>query len=83
MDGCAPRGPLEIAASFDEFRLEVRISWAGAPLPLPATRPTNAEIMESDEGQRSLAGFLVRRLADRVQSTHANGRAVVLFSFDH
>ena len=83
VDGCGPDGPLEVAASFDEFRLDVRISWAGAPLPLPTTRPTNTEIIESDEGQRKLAGFLVRRLADRVQSTHSNGRAVVLFSFDH
>lgn len=83
VDGCEPLSPLEIAASFDEFRLDVRISWAGAPLPLPTTRPTNVEIMESDEGQRKLAGFLVRRLADRVQSTHTSGRAVVSFSFDH
>jgi len=83
VDGCAPEGPLEIAASFDEFNLDLRVSYAGAPLPLPSVRPDNAEIMASDDGQRRLAGFLLRRLADRVQSTHRNGRATVSFHFDH
>jgi hypothetical protein len=39
--------------------------------------------MASDEGQRRLAGFMLRRLADRVQSAHRDGRSTVLFHFDH
>jgi len=82
-ENCDPQGPLEIAASFDEFRLDVRVSYSGPPLELPEKRPTNEEIMESDEGQRRLAGFLLRRYADRVTATHRNGRSTVLFHFDH
>ncbi|HSG34613.1 MAG TPA: solute carrier family 23 protein, partial [Sphingomonadaceae bacterium] len=54
-DSCDPQGPLEISASFDEFRLDVRVSYSGPPLELPEKRPTNEEIMESEEGQRRLA----------------------------
>jgi xanthine permease XanP len=80
---CEPQGPLEIDASFDEFSLDLRVSYVGAPLELPERRPTNEEIMGSDEGQRRLAGFMLRRHADRVQSTHKGGRAMILFHFDH
>jgi NCS2 family nucleobase:cation symporter-2 len=80
---CEPQGPLEIDASFDEFSLDLRVSYVGAPLELPERRPTNEEIMGSDEGQRRLAGFMLRRYADRVQSTHRGGRSTILFHFDH
>jgi NCS2 family nucleobase:cation symporter-2 len=83
VESCEPQGPLDVEASFDEFRLDVRVSYVGAPLELPEKRPTNEEIMESEEGQRRLAGFMLRRLADRVQATHRGGRATILFHFDH
>jgi hypothetical protein len=49
----------------------------------PEGRPTNEEIMASEEGQRRLAGFLLRRHADRVQAVRRAGRSTVLFHFDH
>ena len=83
VESCAPKGPLEIEASFDEFNLDLRVSYAGAPLELPERRPTNEEIMASEEGQRKLAGFMLRRYADRVQSSQEGGRSTMLFHFDH
>jgi NCS2 family nucleobase:cation symporter-2 len=83
VEGCNPQGPLEVEASFDEFNLDLRVSYDGPPLELPDRRPTNEEIMASEEGHRRLAGFLLRRHADRVQSSHKAGRSTVLFHFDH
>jgi xanthine permease XanP len=83
VESCEPRGMLEIEASFDEFSLDVRVSYNGPPLELPEKRPSNDEILESEEGQRRLAGFMLRRLADSVASTHRAGRSTVLFHFDH
>jgi NCS2 family nucleobase:cation symporter-2 len=82
-DGCDPQGPLQITASFDEFNLDIRVSYDGMPLELPDKRPTNEEIMESEDGQRRLAGFMLRRYADRVVATHKSGRSTILFHFDH
>jgi NCS2 family nucleobase:cation symporter-2 len=39
--------------------------------------------MASEEGQRRLAGFMLRRYADRVAATHRAGRSTILFHFDH
>jgi xanthine permease XanP len=83
MDSCEPQGPVDVAATFDEFNLDLRVSYVGPPIELPERRPTNEEIMESEEGQRRLAGFMLRRYADRVAATHRAGRSTVLFHFDH
>jgi len=83
VEGGVPDGPLDVEASFDEFNLDVRISYMGAPLEFPLTRPTNEEILMSEDGHRKLAGYLLRRQADRVQATHRAGRSTILFHFDH
>jgi NCS2 family nucleobase:cation symporter-2 len=79
----APRGPVTIEASFDEFRLDVQVSYEGPPLELPDHRPSSEEIMASEEGQRRLAGFLLRRQADRVLASADGIRSTILFHFDH
>ena len=76
-------GPLEAEASFDEFNLDVRVSYDGLPLELPERRPSNEEIIASEEGERKLAGFMLRRLADRVSVTRKGGRSTIHFHFDH
>jgi NCS2 family nucleobase:cation symporter-2 len=82
-DSCEPAGPVEVAATFDEFNLDLRVSYGGPPIELPERRPSNEEIMESEEGQRKLAGFMLRRYADRVAASHRSGRSTILFHFDH
>jgi NCS2 family nucleobase:cation symporter-2 len=76
-------GALEAEASFDEFNLDVRVSYDGSPLELPEKRPSNEEIMASEEGERKLAGFMLRRLADRVSVGRKGGRSTIHFHFDH
>lgn len=76
-------GPLDVQASFDEFNLDVSISYDGVPLELPEKRPSNEEIMASEEGERRLAGFMLRRFADRVAATNKGDRSTILFHFDH
>ena len=78
-----PQGPVEITATFDEFNLDLLVSYTGAPLELPERRPSVEEIIASEEGQRRLAGFMLRKFADRVAATHKAGRSTILFHFDH
>jgi xanthine permease XanP len=76
-------GPLTIEASFDEFNLDVRVIYRGEAPPLPDRRPSNEEVMESAQGARLLAGFILRRNADRVRADMHNDMARVHFHFDH
>jgi NCS2 family nucleobase:cation symporter-2 len=83
VEGCSPQSPLLVDATFDEFNLEVRVSYVGAALELPEQRPTKAEIIASEAGERKLAGYMLRRFADRVTATHKSGRSTILFHFNH
>jgi len=50
---------------------------------LPERRPSDAEIRESEDGARLLAGFLLRHNADRATATRRGDSAVVRFQFHH
>jgi NCS2 family nucleobase:cation symporter-2 len=83
MEACDPEDALEVSATFDEFNLDIRVNYTGPLLELPERRPTNEEIMETEEGHRRLAGYMLRRFADRVSATHKSGHSTVTFHFDH
>jgi NCS2 family nucleobase:cation symporter-2 len=80
---CNVQGPVEVEASFDEFNLDVRLSWQGDELKLPDKRPSEEEIRETEEGLLLLAGYLIQRNADRVRAARKADRAVLEFHFQH
>jgi NCS2 family nucleobase:cation symporter-2 len=80
---CEPHGKVELAASFDEFNLDLRASWRGARLSLPTRPPTAEEIVESLDGERNLAGYLLRSLADRSRSEAQGDHCSLAFHFEH
>jgi xanthine permease XanP len=78
-----PRGPIGIEARFDEFNLDVQLVYVGDPIELPEKRPSNKEIIETEDGHRRLAGYMLRRNADRVATSRKGGESVLQFHFDH
>lgn len=82
-DVISPEGEITVAASFDGFRIDVQVGYDGAALELPEQRPTEDEILATDDGHHKLAGYLLRQFADRVWTSHRNGRTTLSFEFDH
>lgn len=78
-----PSDHVELEASFDEYNLDLRIRYTGTPLVIPDRAPDLQQVRESEEGERLLAGYLLRRSADRVSSRASNGRAEVHLHYDH
>ena len=76
-------GPLVIKTSFDEFNLDVGITYQGEPLEFPEQRPSEDEILESEDGVRRLAGYMLRHIADRARSERKGAMAHLEFHFDH
>jgi NCS2 family nucleobase:cation symporter-2 len=76
-------GRVEIEANFDEFSLNLRLRYTGAPLLIPETRPTPREIVASEDGEQRLAGYLLRRSADRIISRADGDRAEVDLHYEH
>jgi xanthine permease XanP len=80
--GDVPEGT-EIEATFDEFNLDVRVRYKGAPLTIPERKPTPREIIASEEGERLLAGYLLRQSADRINCKASGTMAEVQLHYDH
>jgi xanthine permease XanP len=80
--GDVPEGT-EIEASFDEFNLDVRVRYKGAALMIPERKPTPREIIASEEGERLLAGYLLRQSADRINCKTSGTVAEVQLHYDH
>jgi NCS2 family nucleobase:cation symporter-2 len=78
-----PPGGVEVEASFDEFNLDVRIRYVGVPLTIPERRPTPQEIMASEDGERLLAGYLLRQSADRINARGTGGSVEMTLHYDH
>ena len=76
-------GPVRIDARFDEFNLDVQLTYRGEVMELPVRRPTDKEIIETEHGHRRLAGFMLRRNADRVAALRRGDESIIQFHFDH
>jgi xanthine permease XanP len=80
---CDVSAAIRLDISYDEFVIDVVVTYRGTPLEFPAEPPTHEEILETDRGQRLLAGFLIRRYADRTLLTGRDDQTVVRLDFDH
>jgi xanthine permease XanP len=75
-------GPIRIAVSFDEFNVDAEVDYAGQPMMLSRSLPTEAELLR-DGGVASMSGFLISRYADRIRVHSTSGRASVTLHFEH
>ncbi len=74
---------VKINLSFDEMRIVADIRYRGEPLPLPTSRPSQAELLESDPTELGLHGLLLRHYATRVRLSSRDEEIRLLLTFDH
>jgi xanthine permease XanP len=72
--------PIGLAMSYDEFDIGATLTYRGNPLQLRELPPSGDEILEPG-GDRLLAGFLVRRQADKAEATSKDGLCVLHLHF--
>jgi len=80
---CEPKGFVTLAISYDEFVIDAIVTYDGATLEFPDQPPTGEEIVETEDGHRRLAGFLIRRFADRMHAARDGDQTMVHLHFDH
>jgi NCS2 family nucleobase:cation symporter-2 len=82
-ENCWKTGKMVVQASFDEFRMEIAVTYPGERLDLPEQRPSIEQIRDSENGARLLGGFMLRRNADHIRSEIQDGKCTVHFLYDH
>lgn len=83
IEHCGVTGPITVEAMFDEYNLDIRLTYDGELLSLGAEAPSHDEIVSAPDGLLRLAGYLVRGNADRVQAAVRGGHSVLVLHFDH
>ncbi|MHB8910185.1 MAG: uracil-xanthine permease family protein [Syntrophales bacterium] len=77
------KSPLQVTVSFDEFNLDVEITYTGKLIEFPEGIPGEEEILTSPEGIAKLSKFLIRRNADRVESDIKDGLCRIRMHYNH
>ena len=72
-----------VRASFDEYKMDIVVTYIGERLEFPEERPSIEQIVDDEDGPRLLAGFLLRRTADRIRSEFKDGKCRVYLHYDH
>ncbi len=83
VEHCRPRGPVAIEVGYDEFDIDVTMTYPGDPLELTGQLPTQDEILETEEGPRRLAAFLILQRSDKVRAAARDGVATLALHFRH
>jgi NCS2 family nucleobase:cation symporter-2 len=77
------QGSILVDASFEEFNLNVDVSYQGELLEISKNRPTELELLEDDAAFIRLSGFLLTKYADQISSERKNERCHIHFNFQH
>lgn len=81
MEHCDVGGLIRFAIGYDEFDIDIRLSYAGTPLDLSGKLPTQDEILETEDGARRLAAFLLVHRSEKAESSAADGKATLRLVF--
>src|SRR5690606_3797214 len=76
-------GPVLIEARFDEFNLDLTVTYQGRPLVFPRSQPSAEAVIEDEDALAELSGFLVQRYADNIRVAADGSRCRVSLHFDH
>ncbi|MFX4261331.1 uracil-xanthine permease family protein [Pelotomaculum propionicicum] len=75
--------PIIMEVVFDEFNLDVNISYYGTLMEFPSERPSERDLLEDENAFVKLSGYLMRHYADRIKTDYKDGRCFIQFHFDH
>jgi NCS2 family nucleobase:cation symporter-2 len=77
------RGDIALTLGFDETRIDLRLAWVGPPLMLADRPPSAAAMLDEDDAPARMAGYMVRRLSDRLRQRSKDGTTEVTLHLDH
>jgi NCS2 family nucleobase:cation symporter-2 len=76
------KGPVQIEASFDEFNLDLEITYEGQAMRLDAG-PSDAGGFRTGTPVEHISEHLIRNLSDHIKTGVRNGHTMISLHFDH
>ena len=66
-------GPVHVEALFDEYNLNIDVTYKGEPMEFPGSPPTEDELMLDKSSLARMSGFMIQFMAEKVTSTVNSG----------
>jgi NCS2 family nucleobase:cation symporter-2 len=76
-------GPVHIEAHFDEYNLNIDVSYKGDLMEFPASPPTEDELMLDKSSLARMSGFMIQFMAEKVTATVNSGLCRVSVHITH
>ena len=76
-------GPVHIEAQFDEFNLNINVSYKGELMEFPASPPTEDELMLDKSSLARMSGFMIQFMAEKVTAAVNSGLCRVSIHITH
>ena len=83
LEGGLAHGPVKVALAFDEFNLDLDLSYQGTKLVVPADRPDRAALLRDPDALSSMSAWLMARKVNRVRSHEERGQCHVSLRLEH
>jgi xanthine permease XanP len=83
VEHCNVSGPVTVEVGYDEFDIDATILYFGIPLEMTGHMPTPDEILETEDGARRLAAYLIRQRSDDVAASADGQVAKLRLHFRH
>jgi NCS2 family nucleobase:cation symporter-2 len=77
------QGPVHIEALFDEYNLNIDVSYKGEPMEFPPSPPTEDELMLDKSSLARMSGFMIQFMAEKVTATVNSGLCRVSVHITH
>ena len=76
-------GGAEINVSFDEYNIDVEVSYSGKPFPAIGQCPSPDELIADEDSVLRLSGMFIKQYADQVTFTARHNKQYISLHFDH
>ena len=77
------KGDINVDVKFDEFNLDITISYDGRALDLSAETPDIEEILDDEAALPRLSAEIIRRTVDRMKCEQKQGKTIMHIHLDH
>jgi xanthine permease XanP len=77
------KGDINVDVKFDEFNLDIIISYDGRALDLSAETPDIEEILDDEAALPRLSAEIIRRTVDRMKCEQKQGKTIMHIHLDH
>jgi NCS2 family nucleobase:cation symporter-2 len=77
------KGPVNIDVSFDEYNLNMQVTYKGQPMEFPQTPPSADELMNDKTALAKMSGFMIQFTAEKVTVARREGLSRIDINITH